>query len=109
MAVPPNPTAKRKLTTLAAKHAPRMGARLSTEILTTPETQSVTVSGSKAAEIVLPTLADSLKEVFQQRNTIGSTDPARDRRRFRIQVRRAPRRLCRHCPGHPPIRLLHSR
>jgi transposase len=62
---------KRKLTTLAVKHAPRMGARLATEILTALETQSVTVPGSKAAEIVLPKLADSLKEVLLQRKTIG--------------------------------------
>ena len=127
---------KRKLTTLAVKHAPRMGARLATEILTALETQSVTVPGSKAAEIVLPKLADSLKEVLLQRKTIGddvermlddhplsrvltsmpgievfggSTDPARGRRRFRVQVRRTPRRVRGHCPGHPPIRLLHPR
>ncbi|WP_268748142.1 IS110 family transposase [Rhodococcus opacus] len=62
---------KRKLTTLAVRHAARMGARLATEILTALETQSVTVPGSKAAEIVLPKLADSLEEVLLQRKTIG--------------------------------------
>ncbi|KAF0959247.1 IS110 family transposase ISRhosp7 [Rhodococcus sp. T7] len=70
---------KRKLTTLAVKHAPRMGARLATEILTALETQSVTVPGSKAAEIVLPKLADSLKEVLLQRKTIGE-DARKDAR-----------------------------
>lgn len=48
-----------------------MGARLATEILTALDAQTVTVPGSKAAEIVLPKLADSLKEVLLQRKTIG--------------------------------------
>ncbi|PWD41013.1 IS110 family transposase [Gordonia paraffinivorans] len=62
---------KRRLTTLATKHAPRMGARLAEEILTALDAQSVTVPGSNAAEIVLPKLADSLKEVLQQRKSIA--------------------------------------
>ncbi|MCD2147557.1 IS110 family transposase [Gordonia paraffinivorans] len=62
---------KRRLTTLATTHAPRMGARLAEEILTALDAQSVTVPGSNAAEIVLPKLADSLKEVLQQRKSIA--------------------------------------
>ncbi len=48
-----------------------MGARLTTEILTALDAQTVTVPGSNAAEIVLPKLADSLEEVLLQRKTIG--------------------------------------
>ena len=48
-----------------------MGARLAEEIFAALDAQTVTVPGSKAAEIVLPKLADSLKEVLQQRRTIG--------------------------------------
>ncbi len=62
---------RRKLTAIAAKHAPRMGARLVDEILAALPTQSVTVPGSNAAEIVLPKLADSLKSVLLQRETIA--------------------------------------
>lgn len=62
---------KRRLTTLATKHAPRMGTRLAEEILAALDAQSVTVPGSAAAEIVLPKLADSLKEVLQQRKSIA--------------------------------------
>ncbi|UZF42928.1 IS110 family transposase [Rhodococcus rhodochrous] len=62
---------KRRLTTLATKHAPRMGARLAEEILAALNAQTVTVPGSNAAEIVLPKLADSLKEVLQQRKSIS--------------------------------------
>ncbi|WP_430953643.1 transposase, partial [Rhodococcus sp. 24CO] len=56
---------------LAVKHAPRMGARLADEIIAALSTQTVTVPGSKAAEIVLPKLAESLKETLLQRKTIG--------------------------------------
>lgn len=47
-----------------------MGARLADEILAALDAQTVTVPGSKAAEIVLPHLADSLKEVLLQRKRI---------------------------------------
>lgn len=62
---------KRRITTLAVKHAPRMGARLAEEVFAALDAQTVTVPGSKAAEIVLPKLADSLKEVMQQRRSIA--------------------------------------
>ncbi|MGY4101240.1 IS110 family RNA-guided transposase [Nocardia sp. R16R-3T] len=63
---------KRKLTTLAVKHAPRMGARLAEEIFAALPAQTVTVPGSKAAEVVLPKLADSLKSVLLQRQSIAT-------------------------------------
>ena len=63
---------KRKLTAIAAKNAPRMGARLVTEIYAALESQTVVVPGSAAAETVLPKLADSLKETLQQRKTIAA-------------------------------------
>lgn len=44
---------------------------LAEEIFAALDAQTVTVPGSKATEIVLPKLADSLKEVLQQRSTIG--------------------------------------
>ncbi|WP_423815903.1 IS110 family transposase [Rhodococcus globerulus] len=62
---------KRKLTNLAVKHAPRMGARLADQIIAALSTQTVIVPGSNAAEIVLPKLAESLKETLLQRKSIG--------------------------------------
>lgn len=62
---------KRKLTAVAVKHAPRMGARLAEEILAALDAQTVIVPGSNAAEIVLPKLADSLKAVLLQRQGIA--------------------------------------
>lgn len=62
---------KRRLTTLATKHAPRMGTRSAEEILTALDAQTVTVPGSNATVNVLPKLADSLKEVLQQRKSIA--------------------------------------
>lgn len=62
---------KRRLTALATKHAPRMGTRLAEEILAALDAQTVAVPGSNAAEIVLPKLADSLKEVLQQRKSMA--------------------------------------
>lgn len=47
-----------------------MGARLA-EIIATLSTQTVIAPGSKAAEIVLPKLAESLKETLLQRKSIG--------------------------------------
>ncbi|NIL85881.1 IS110 family transposase ISRhosp8 [Rhodococcus fascians] len=64
---------KRKLTAIAAKNAPRMGARLIAEIYTALESQTVVVPGSAAAESILPKLADSLKETLQQRKQSART------------------------------------
>ncbi|MGI5219414.1 IS110 family transposase [Nocardia sp. CA-290969] len=63
---------RRKLTSIAVKHAPHMGARLVEEILAALPAQTVVVPGSKAAEVVLPKLADQLKAVLQQRKTIAA-------------------------------------
>ncbi|WP_330253704.1 IS110 family transposase [Nocardia sp. NBC_00565] len=63
---------RRKLTTIATKHAPRMGARLVEEILAALPAQTVTVPGSNAAEIVLPKLANSLKNVLLQRHQVAA-------------------------------------
>ncbi len=62
---------RRKLTTIATKHAPRMGGRLVEEILAALPAQTVIVPGTKAAETVLPKLADSLKAVLLQRKQIA--------------------------------------
>ncbi|MEU6587596.1 IS110 family transposase [Nocardia sp. NPDC046763] len=62
---------RRKLTTIATNHAPRMGARLVEEILAALPAQTVVVPGSNAAEIVLPKLADSLKTVLLQRQQVA--------------------------------------
>ncbi|MEU1956061.1 IS110 family transposase [Nocardia rhamnosiphila] len=62
---------RRKLTAIATKHAPRMGARLVEETLAALPAQTVTVPGTKAAETVLPKLADSLKAVLLQRKQIA--------------------------------------
>lgn len=61
----------RKLTAIATKHAPRMGARLAADIRTALKAQTVIVPGTAAAEIVLPKLADSLKTILQQRKSIS--------------------------------------
>jgi transposase len=63
---------RRKLTSLATKHAPRMGGKLVADILAALDEQTVTVPGTSAAERVLPRLAESLKTVLQQRKSIAS-------------------------------------
>ncbi|MFD3426196.1 IS110 family RNA-guided transposase [Nocardia fluminea] len=62
---------RRKLTAIASKHAPRMGARLVEEILAALPAQTVVVPGSHAAETVLPKLADSLKTILLQRKQMA--------------------------------------
>lgn len=63
---------RRKLTTIATKHAPRMGAKLVEQILAALAEQTVTVPGTAAADRVLPRLADSLKTVLAQRKTVAA-------------------------------------
>ncbi|WP_216206273.1 IS110 family RNA-guided transposase [Amycolatopsis aidingensis] len=63
---------RRKLTAMAAKHAPRMGTKLVENILTALQEQTVTVPGTTAADTVLPRLADSLKTVLAQRKQVAS-------------------------------------
>jgi transposase len=62
---------RRKLTTIAVKHAPRMGEALVAAILAALDEQSVVVPGTAAAETVLPRLADSLREVLRQRDQVA--------------------------------------
>ncbi len=95
--------------------------------------QTVVVPGAKAAEIVLPKLADSLKAAVQQRQSLAADiermlddqplsrvltsmpgvggqdrrqDFARGRRRLDVQDLRAPRRLRRDRARDPSLRLL---
>ncbi|RSM51721.1 IS110 family transposase [Amycolatopsis sp. WAC 01376] len=63
---------RRKLASIATKHAPRMGTKLVEDILTALDEQTVTVAGTAAADKILPRLADSLKTVLQQRKTVAS-------------------------------------
>lgn len=63
---------RRKLTAIATAHAPRMGEKLVTAILTALDEQSVVVPGTTAADVVLPRLADSLKTVLQQRKQVAA-------------------------------------
>lgn len=61
----------RKLTNLAVKHEARLDARPADEIIAARNTQTVTVPGSKAAEIAAPKHAESLKETLLQRKGIS--------------------------------------
>jgi transposase len=63
---------RRKLASIATKHAPRMGAKLVEDILAALDEQTVVVPGTAAADTVLPRLADSLKGVSLQRKTVSS-------------------------------------
>ncbi|MFC0626072.1 IS110 family transposase [Kribbella deserti] len=63
---------RRKLTTIATKHAPRMGTKLVTNILKALDEQTVLVPGTNAADTVLPRLAETLKTVLAQRKTVAA-------------------------------------
>ncbi|OBB47813.1 IS110 family transposase, partial [Nocardia sp. 852002-51244_SCH5132740] len=65
-------TGRKRVTAVAVKHAPRMGARLADDIFTALAAQTVTVPGTAAADLVLPRLAESLKSVVQQRKDIAT-------------------------------------
>ncbi|MDA3631281.1 IS110 family transposase [Saccharopolyspora sp. WRP15-2] len=65
-------TSRRKLTSIATKHAPRMGERLVDELQAALAEQTVVVPGAAAADMVLPRLAESLKTVLEQRKTLAS-------------------------------------
>lgn len=62
---------RRKLSSIAVKNAPRMGATLVEAILAALDEQTVTVPGSQAAETILPRLADSLRDVLRQRDQVA--------------------------------------
>jgi transposase len=63
---------RRRLTTVALKHAPRVGDRLVEHIITALSEQSVIVPGTAAAETILPRLADSLRDVLRHRDQIAA-------------------------------------
>lgn len=63
---------RRKLTSIATAHAPRMGDKLVTAILAALDEQNVVVPGTTAADTVLPRLADSLKTVLLQRKQVAA-------------------------------------
>ncbi|RIV29783.1 IS110 family RNA-guided transposase [Micromonospora radicis] len=63
---------RRKLVSIASKNAPRMGERLVERIMTALDEQTVVVPGTAAAEKILPRLADSLREVLQQRDQVAA-------------------------------------
>ncbi|MEV0705682.1 IS110 family transposase [Saccharopolyspora sp. NPDC050389] len=65
-------TSRRKLTSIATKHAPRMGERLVDDILAALSEQTVVVPGAAAADVALPRLAESLKTVLEQRKTLAA-------------------------------------
>jgi transposase len=65
-------TSRRKLTAIATKHAPRMGAKLVDDIVAALDEQTVIVPGTNAADTVLPRLAESLKTVLAQRKTVAA-------------------------------------
>ncbi|GAA0529651.1 IS110 family transposase [Saccharopolyspora subtropica] len=64
-------TSRRKLISIATKHAPRMGERLVADILAALSEQTVVVPGAAAADTVLPRLAESLKTVLEQRKALA--------------------------------------
>jgi transposase len=63
---------RRKLLSIATKNAPRMGERLVERITTALDEQTVIVPGTAAAETILPRLADSLRDVLQQRDQVAA-------------------------------------
>ncbi|MEU4483255.1 IS110 family transposase [Micromonospora sp. NPDC023966] len=63
---------RRKLTSIANKNAPRMGERLVQRIMAALDEQTVVVPGTAAAETILPRLADSLRDVLQQRDHVAA-------------------------------------
>ncbi|MFJ8690736.1 IS110 family RNA-guided transposase [Micromonospora wenchangensis] len=63
---------RRKLLSIAAVHAPRMGDRLVEQIMTALDEQTVTVPGTTAAETMLPRLAASLRDVLRQRDHVAT-------------------------------------
>lgn len=64
-------TGRGDLAAIAAAKAPRMGDRLVEAVLAALDEQTVTVPGTAAAETVLPRLADSLRQVLQQRDQVA--------------------------------------
>ena len=126
---------KSKVRSRLLKRAPRIGARLTEEIFAAMAAQTVVVTGTNAAAVVLPRLAAQLASLRAQRAEVAekveelvaahplskvlTTMPGvgvRTCARLLTEVvgkglpdRRAPGLLRRPGPGHPPIRVLDPR
>ncbi|MEV5283604.1 IS110 family transposase [Streptomyces sp. NPDC052811] len=61
---------RRRLVTLIRPKAPRMAERLVDEVFTALDEQTVVVAGTDAASLIVPSLADSLQAVLDQRKLI---------------------------------------
>ncbi|GGW69762.1 hypothetical protein GCM10010381_63160 [Streptomyces xantholiticus] len=124
---------RRRLVTLLRPKAPRMAERLIEEIFAALDEQTVTVPGTEAATLIVPSLADSLTVVLDQRKLLAGRieelleahplsnvmtgsrrqdrSPHRDRgwRRQHLSDRRPPRRICRSRPGGSQFRVADPR
>ncbi|MET9820532.1 IS110 family transposase [Streptomyces sp. NPDC006349] len=63
---------RRRLVTLIRPKAPRMAERLIDEVFTALDEQTVVVAGTDAASLIVPSLADSLTAVLDQRKLIAA-------------------------------------
>ncbi|MFJ3027198.1 IS110 family transposase [Streptomyces tendae] len=61
---------RRKITNLIRPKAPRMAARLTEDIFTALDEQTVTVPGTDAAALIVPSMARSLAAVLDQRRLL---------------------------------------
>ncbi|MCW1100265.1 IS110 family transposase [Streptomyces sp. RS2] len=61
---------RRKVTTLMQPKAPRMAARLTEDVFTALDEQTVVVPGTEAAALIVPSLARSLTAVLDQRRLL---------------------------------------
>jgi hypothetical protein len=64
------PPGRRKLTTIAVPPCTRMGTKLAESIMTASDEQTVTLSGTTAADTALPRLVEALKSVLTLRKTV---------------------------------------
>ncbi|MGW4759633.1 IS110 family transposase [Streptomyces chartreusis] len=62
---------RRRLITLIRPKAPRMAERLINEVFTALDEQTVVVPGTDAAALIVPSLADSLQAVLDQRELLA--------------------------------------
>lgn len=62
---------RRRLVTLLRPQAPRMADRLAEDIFAALDEQTVTVPGTDAATLIIPSLARSLSAVYDQRNLLA--------------------------------------
>ncbi|MFE4874617.1 IS110 family transposase [Streptomyces sp. NPDC056682] len=63
---------RRRLVALIRPKAPRMAERLVDEVFTALDEQTVVVPGTDAASLIVPSLADSLQAVLDQRKLIAA-------------------------------------